>query len=232
MDHRRRILVLAMSAVALAGTIRAGSLEPPPGAPTPTMKTLDEVEPRRPIHQSDLPMNIYVDGSYYLAENVYANQNGVDMFTITAATVSIDLRGFTIYGISELAQAADCVQLAPSVRSFSLSNGFIRGCAGAGLTNTSNDLTASVSRVHVTTCNEGIVMGGASNGVISECLARGNTGRGIVLNKGVIEDSVAISNGGFGIQIVSGLVRGCVSRDNGGTNLTAFVGVTADTYAP
>jgi hypothetical protein len=154
------------------------------------------------------------------------------MITVFATTVSIDLRGFTIHGTSELAQAADCIQIAPSTRSFSLTNGYIRGCAGAGLTNASNDLTVSVSRVQVTTCNDGIMLGGLATGVVSGCVAKSNTGRGIVLNKGVIEDSVSVANGGFGIQLVSGLVRGCVSKDNGSTNLTAFTGVTADTYAP
>jgi predicted small lipoprotein YifL len=231
MNHRRRILVLALSGAALAGTGWAGPLEPPPGPAAPTMKTLDEVEPRRPIHQSDLPLNIVADGSYYLAENLNANQNGVDMITVFGTTVSIDLMGFTIHGTSELAQAADCIEVNPAVRSFSLTNGHIRGCAGKAVT-ASGDTAATISRVQVTSNGEGIFLGGGSTfGVISGCVAKSNTGRGLVVNKGVIEQSVSVSNGSFGILLVSGVVRGCVSRDNVGLNISAG-GVIADTYAP
>ena len=42
----------------------------PSGAPGPTMKTLEEVEPRIAIHTSDLPLIISEPNSYYLAENI------------------------------------------------------------------------------------------------------------------------------------------------------------------
>lgn len=73
----------------------AGDLNPPV-APGSTMKTLDEVEPRIPIHQSDIPLTISTSGSYYLAENVTAVVNGI---IIGADHVTIDLGGFTIAGI-------------------------------------------------------------------------------------------------------------------------------------
>ncbi len=96
MDRRNLFFVRALCATAVLGTggiAWAGSLEPPPGPVSPTMKTLDQVEARKPIHQSDLPLAISVDGSYYLAENLYASQNGVDMIDVFAANVSIDLNG-------------------------------------------------------------------------------------------------------------------------------------------
>jgi hypothetical protein len=39
-----------------------GSLTPPPGAPAPTMKTLDQIEARTPI--SSAPFTISAPGSY------------------------------------------------------------------------------------------------------------------------------------------------------------------------
>ena len=53
-----------------------GSLTPPPGAPAPVMKTLDQVEPRTQVTQTTCPGNasavhvISAPGSYYLTANV------------------------------------------------------------------------------------------------------------------------------------------------------------------
>ena len=80
----------------------AGKLEPsaPPG---PTMKTLDEVEPRTPIGPNTTPgdaMCVYKitqSGSYYLTGNVTAepNKNGI---VVAANDVSIDLMGYSLIG--------------------------------------------------------------------------------------------------------------------------------------
>src|SRR5436190_21193357 len=63
----------------------------PPGAPAPTMKTLDQIEPRTPI--SALPFTIGAPGSYYVTGNLtgVAAQHGI---TINADNVTLDLGGF------------------------------------------------------------------------------------------------------------------------------------------
>ena len=153
MDRIRPFLAFAASAgalVGMCGIAEAGSLEPPAGPPAPTMKTMSEVEARTPIHQSDLPLTIDVDGAYYLAENVYANQDGVDMITITAANVSIDLNGFTIDGTGQAAVATDCIQIESSVRTFGLTNGVIRGCGQNGVvTNTPFGFSTRLTHAHI-----------------------------------------------------------------------------------
>ena len=70
------LLVMAATIIMAPALTMAGNLEPtaPPG---PTMKTLDEVEPRTPIKASDLPMTINTPGSYYLAENVSTATGGI-----------------------------------------------------------------------------------------------------------------------------------------------------------
>jgi hypothetical protein len=68
-----------------------GSLTPP-GAPAPTMKTLQQIEPRTPI--SSAPVSILNSGSYYLTDNLDVSFG--DAIFISANNVTIDLNGFTI----------------------------------------------------------------------------------------------------------------------------------------
>src|SRR5215207_11600534 len=67
--HRALLLCVATT-IGLAlprSTFAQGTLTPP-GAPAQTMKTLDQVEPRKPI--SSLPFTITQPGSYYVTSNL------------------------------------------------------------------------------------------------------------------------------------------------------------------
>ena len=88
------ILLVAIGLLGYALLAQAGDLEPP-GAPGSTMKTLDEVEPRIPISQSDIPLTINESGSYYFTEDINSANNAI---TVAADDVTIDLAGFTLAG--------------------------------------------------------------------------------------------------------------------------------------
>ena len=77
----------------------AGELEPSaPPSSGGTMKTLDEVEPRIPIHEKDLPLYITEPGSYYFAENLDFGKELLAAIVINTGDVTIDLCGFTLTG--------------------------------------------------------------------------------------------------------------------------------------
>ena len=78
--------------VGVQSVFAQGSLTPP-GAPAPTMKTLNQIEPRTPI--SSVPYTISEPGSYYFTTNLTSTGHGV---VITTNGVTLDLMGFTLSG--------------------------------------------------------------------------------------------------------------------------------------
>lgn len=100
MSRKRMVLAvlgLCVWFVYSGSTGKAGDLNPP-AAPGSTMKTLDEVEPRIPIHQSDIPLIITASGSYYLAENVSLAAGSGRCIEVQIDDVTIDLCGFVMSG--------------------------------------------------------------------------------------------------------------------------------------
>jgi parallel beta-helix repeat protein len=197
----------------------------PPGAPAPTMKTLDQLdaklEKRTPI--SSLPFSITQSGSYYLTGNLTAPLGG-NGIGITASHVTLDLGGFALVGNG--APGISGIGTAAGVTNIVIRNGTVRNWPGAGIIvgNT------SVSNVRVEGIRSlgngaaGIAVGTES--VVIDCVAIGNASDGIrAEDRSVVLRCIARdnTNSGMGIEVGDrSVVRECTATGN------AFHGISAE----
>src|SRR6266446_2752769 len=126
----KRIAILLLSVVSFElSAFGQGSLTPP-GAPAPTMKTLDQVEPRTPI--SAVPATITTSGSYYLTTNLTCTLcgGGTNGITIVADGVTLDLMGFDLTGTSGSGKG---ILASIGRTNLCVRNGTVRGWGGDGV---------------------------------------------------------------------------------------------------
>jgi hypothetical protein len=177
-----------------ASTLAQGILTPP-GAPAPTMKSLDQIEPRIAI--SSVPINIWTPGSYYLTTNLTGApaKSGI---SIDSGNVSIDLNGFTLKGVGG-APYYDGIVIGGYCTNITIRNGAITGWGGLGV--------------------NGFSFGPASRNIVLENLKASENGNGgLSLNAGVVRDCVSIRNTGNGFISTQGvLIEHCSSEANSST---------------
>jgi hypothetical protein len=182
-----------------------GSLTPP-AAPTPTMKSLDQIEARTPI--SSLPFPINSSGSYYLTKNLGVSSGNA--ITISVSGVTLDLNGFTLSSTTASA-AGYGILITSGLRDITILNGHIRGGVtqsggtysgsgfgyGIAFTGTAPASTL-IFHVSVSGCkNDGINPGASFSTVVESCTVQTVGGAGIVAT--AVKASSALECGGIGI---------------------------------
>ena len=181
-----------------------GSLTPP-GAPAPTMKTLQQVEPRVPI--SSAPFTISQPGSYYLTTNLTVSSGNA--ITIATNGVTLDLNGFTIASTANPASGT-AVLISGGLQDITIQNGHIRG----GVTNNGSGVFSGRGFwFGISGVPQNVRVSGVS---VSGCLYDGI----YVDNMGgsLVENCVVRTVGGAGI--VANTIRGCVALDCGSTAIS------------
>jgi parallel beta-helix repeat protein len=179
----------------------------PPGPPAPTMKSLDQVEPRIPVNASTAPGSathhhvISRPGSYYLTTNLNVSlANGIQ---ITAADVTLDLMGYTVSrtagsggkGIEIELSAENCVVQNGHVRGFSIGV----DCFDSG---SSYCRGGSFYRLTASGCTSYGLRAG-DGWTLTECTASGNSSagsftaisanEGCVLSRCIASDNTAVA---------------------------------------
>jgi len=137
--HLLTLVALALVVLLPASLYAQGSLTPPPGAPAPVMKTLDQVEARRPLvdGQPGVAVSVYgtitIDqpGSYYLTNNLVITTAGANGIVVNSSDVTLDLNGYAL--ICTAVNGGDAVSTSQS--SVKVLNGSIKGGGSTGWNN-------------------------------------------------------------------------------------------------
>jgi len=219
-------LVALLAIAALAAVFAQGPLTPP-GAPAPTMKTLDQVEPRTPINDTYTPGDanyhhiISQPGSYYLTANFsMTKSNGI---RVDVDGVTIDLKGFAIRRVS--GSGGDGITVSGIGHRCTIKNGTI-GTSGTpgfayGVRCLSSPIyprACSLLNVSAFGCSAaGLTAGDGWR--LEGCSAHDNAGDGIRTNTGSsLTNCTASSNTGRGIVAGNGnSLTNCAAYDNNGT---------------
>jgi hypothetical protein len=198
----------------LAPSVLAQGNLAPPGAPAPTMKTLEQIEPRTPIQQSDVPLNILARGSYYLTEDLYPVGFGEDLIVIGTDSVTLDLNGYTLNGATPVSEAGHGIRVNGARTNITVRNGAVRDCVVVGVEASSAVNSQFLNLQVFRSVGDGLRAG--NNAIVRECVAEANGGRGIVTGpNAVIRDSISTRNTVSGIAAgANSVVADCVVTDN------------------
>jgi hypothetical protein len=215
--HLTLLLLLAISPTLLG----QGNLTPP-GAPAPTMKTLDQVEPRTPLSavtgDSATIAIISLPGVYYATTNLIAPANFTAIKILTN-DVTIDLNGFTLTGNSNMSAIFSAV---PGVSRIRIQNGRLVGWNIGIYFISGNSTDVVVEDVRITTSGASdfaFGIGCGDRAQIRRCFVSGVKGGsssiGIYVGQGSIVESTVLESCYAGLVSSSSSVvaRNCQARN-------------------
>lgn len=180
-----------------------GTFPPASGPAVPIMKTLDQIEPRKPVAPSPaIPvagphLTITQPGSYYLTGNVtVASGNAI---LVTASDVTLDLNGFRVGGVPNTASSATAIRIFDA-NNVTVKNGTI-GDIGYGIIALGNGFNSHGQRFENLNFSQcyiyGISFSSSSYGsLVSACIFSkiGNT------TSGLTPAAIVDSTGGIRVQ--------------------------------
>ena len=225
------VVLLSTLNPSLSSCFAQGSLTPP-GAPAPTFKTLDQVEPRIAITASNTPgdadslFKITQPGSYYLTGNItgVANKHGIE---IAASGVTLDLNGFDLLGAPGSLDGVS-VTTAAIQSNIAVVNGSVRVWGDKGIDlSTFGAINCRVERV-LAAFNAGDGISTGTDSTVLDCSAYQNSGNGISGgNGGTVSNCSAAFNGAAGIRTGEGCaVSKCSASHNTNNGIVPGIGCT------
>ena len=203
----------------------------PPGAPGPTMKSLDQIEPRTPVDAVHTPGGVGIEylitqpGSYYLTTNLVGVSGDIGIY-IGASDVTLDLNGFSMLGSSG---AFFGISIGSGNVNITVRNGNVSGWSiEPGIYNNAMHVVLD----HLTLSGNEQGLNCANDTVIRDCVVSDSGVDGIVLgNNSTVTGCLVQSNAfnGISIQGTGNVVNGnnfCGNNTSdslgvGGINITS-----------
>jgi parallel beta-helix repeat protein len=216
------LLALIISAFCVPLSAFAQGPLVPPGAPAPTMKTLDQLdaklEKRTPI--SSLPFAISASGSYYLTSNLTQSGSAAGI-TISADNVTVDLGGFALIGT--LSGTAAGITVSGAHKNLQVRNGTIRNWIGGGVAALSATNSNCRNLRLSDNLDNGLILGAGA--LVVDCVADTNI-IGINVGAGTTVRSCTVTNNlGDGIASAAGCtITGCTASGNNGNGILTATG--------
>lgn len=212
MKHSLSLLsIVSCASFAWVNFVNAQGILTPPGSPAPTMKSLDQVEPRIVVDASHTPgdsnslFKITQPGSYFLTTNL-TGVSGKHGISIESSAVTLDLNGFTLSGVAGSFNGINITNAI--VTGITVRNGAIRNWGKDGV-------SASAS-------------GGGFGEIFSDLHLLNNGAAGLsVLRALVVHCDAQSQFSGPGIQAYESRVLNCVVTGNQ-TGIAAFAGTSVE----
>jgi hypothetical protein len=206
---KRAGLVLLSSFCFLPSALLGQGSLTPPGAPAPTMKSLDQVEARTAITNSGA-VTISQPGSYYLTRNITVSTGNA--ITIATNAVTLDLNGFTIRSTAGSATNA-AILLNSGLRNVAIANGFIE----SGVTNNGGVYNGRGFSSGITFTGSPPARVSVSGVSVSGCLIYG-IGLSLINDNFTKVEKCSVETAGH-VGIIAFTINSCSSIDCGDTAL-------------